>query len=297
MTGGSAVAELRRAATDDNVPLAKLLRLAKVLATKLDLPEALHWINAELDGYMNGNNEELPEYRKLRGELKGLNRYHGWRVVHFEDPEFGEAVSQAPIGLAIGPLEEGIAKRNGGTLSFALSPSKKSMLLNAVEYADDVMIELNPSQLFGILDAVRNLVLNWSLELEKKGVVGDGLEFSQAERKEANTVTHQYFIQNAGVVGNVSDGARVENNQNAVLSLGSWRNVVEQIEQGLPLLPAETRSAATPIVADLKAEAAQKEPNVSKLRELGSSLLRITEGAAGNLAAAGIAKLLMDLMS
>jgi allophanate hydrolase subunit 1 len=74
-------------------------------------------------------------------------------------------------------------------------------------------VRLAAGQINGIFDAVRNLTLDWSLQLEQAGVLGENMLFTLTEKQEAQSVTQQFFIQNAGVVGNVSDSATVTNHQ------------------------------------------------------------------------------------
>ncbi len=189
---------------DGNVRVITLLRKAKVVATKLKLAEALAWIDAEIDGYPNEEGVTLPAYRQLTGELMGFNPYRGWEPVQYEDPEFAEIISQAPLGQALGAVEEGLFRAGRtGAFTFSMSPGRKSRIMQAIRFSNDVRLQLSETSLFAVVDAVRHLILNWALELESKGILGDGVNFNQAEQQKAVAVTHQYFIQNAGVVGDV----------------------------------------------------------------------------------------------
>ena len=81
-----------------------LLRTAKTIATKLDLNDALVWIDRELNGYMDMSVGELPSYRRLHGTPQAFNPYRGWLPITFENPEYAKIYSQAPIGMAIGAM-------------------------------------------------------------------------------------------------------------------------------------------------------------------------------------------------
>jgi AbiTii len=300
LSSQSSVVEMRQAATDSAVRVIDLLRKSKVIATKLQLPEALAWINAEIDGYANEEDVVLPVYRKLSGELRGFNPYRGWETVRVSDPEIAEILSQAPLGQALGAIEESIQKvrtSSRGTFAFVMSPGRKARLLNAISGADDIQLVLSESSLFGIVDAVRHLILNWSLELECNGIVGDGVNFDPVERKEARIVTHQYFIQNVGVVGNVSDKAKVENHQSAHIVTGSdgWSNALGQIKAAMPSLPQPLQSDLAPAISAIENELASPSPQPSRLKTFAESAIRTCEGAAGNLIAAGIGVLLAKL--
>ena len=63
------VPELVDMASTPAVSTADLLRRALVVARRLAVPELVDWINSELNGYSG----EVPDYRKLRGQLKVMN--------------------------------------------------------------------------------------------------------------------------------------------------------------------------------------------------------------------------------
>jgi hypothetical protein len=95
---------------------------AEIIATKLDLAAFLQWINNELNGYDGVLAEDLPSYRQIHGEPKAFNPYHGWQPILFRNVETRKFYSRAPIGQAIGPLEE-IKRELRGT--GCLSPRRK----------------------------------------------------------------------------------------------------------------------------------------------------------------------------
>lgn len=295
------VRKLQADAINQDASVSSLLRTAKVIATKLEVEDALVWIDRELDGYMDVPAEELPPYRQLTGDLRGYNPYHGWQPVIFPDPEIARHFSQAPMGVSIGSLEEDLkGRRNrGGDFIFGFRPEVKTQIMNSLEYPADVQLQLSYGALFNIVDAVRNLVLNWSLELEKAGIHGDDMEFSQDDKKEAAPITQQFFAQNIGVVGNVTDRAHVANEQSATMSvnldLDAVRDFVTQVQQALSSLPEDTSNRLEPTVTDLQTELSKDAPSQSRLRDLLGSVRSISEGAAGNLSAQGILGLLQGL--
>lgn len=299
MSSSSSVVELRQAATDSSVRVITLLRNAKVIAAKLKLDEALAWIDAEIDGYPNEEGVKLPAYRKLTGELMGFNPYRGWEPVRYEDPEFAEIVCQAPLGQALGAVEEGLRTAERRTFLFSLSPSRKASIMQAIRYSDDVRLQLSETSLFAVVDAVRHLILNWALELESTGIVGDGVNFNQTEQQKAIAVTHQYFIQNAGVVGDVTGKATVTNNQSAFMStdVAVWQSALAQIRAAMPAAPAEIANGLSPVVVEIERELASLAPQPSRLKALAESAIRTCEGTAGNLIAAGIGAILSKLIS
>lgn len=90
------ILELQADALDPHTRVSDLLRKALVISKKLGIDEIEHWIVNELNGY--SEHEEIPAYRKIRGEVKVWNPYHGWQPLNFGNPEHGEALSSRTIG-------------------------------------------------------------------------------------------------------------------------------------------------------------------------------------------------------
>ncbi len=299
MPNSGLVIELQRHALDQTISVSTLLRYAKVIAFKLDLRDALVWIDGELNGYMDKPVESVPPYRVVRGEVKGLNPHYGWRPVQFENAAHAQLFSAAHLGQSLGAMEEGLqGDQNGSRIGFQWHPATKQQLLSAISYASDVMLELHRGQILGIIDAVRNIVLEWALELEKEGNLGEGMAFSPDERREAREVSHNYFIQNAGVIGNVSDQAQVHGQQSADIDIDVrlLQDVLGQARENLSGLPKETRDTLERVLDDIDHEVQAGGGNRARLRELAERAIRVCEGASGNVIATGIITMLSRLL-
>jgi hypothetical protein len=294
----SIVLKLRQEALDSNVSVSNLLRTGKVIAAKLDLKDALVWINHELDGYKDVRIKDIPTYRLLTGSLVAHNPYHGWQAVVFEDPEFARVCSQAPIGTSVGAIEHELKGRSGGTFQIPPPHEKKIAIMNSLDVPTEVTVKVTYGSVCSVLDSVRNLILNWTLELEKAGILGEGMEFSQRDRREAPHVTHQIIAQNIGQIGDVSGQSSVTNQQSATitLDLNQVRNLAEQARDALPLIPPATRQDLEPTLDQIDEELAKEAPSESRLRGLLRSARTVCEGAFGNLAAQGIIGLIAGLL-
>ena len=286
------VRQLQADAIDSRVPVAKLLRVAKLIATKLDQKDALRWIDRELDGYMDGLTKDVPPYRMIGGQPKGFNPYRGWQTIQFEDAATAEKFSTVPLGQAIGSLEMELQRKreSGQSLVFAYPTEMANIIRKAIHFPTEVAVFLSEGSVWGVVETVRNLVLNWSLELEKAGILGEEMAFSPREQEEGRSVTQTFFIQNAGVVGNVSDKASVENTQTATVSL-DVAAIAEFATRALAAtghLPAELKARLQPILTEIGKESGGARPDQGKLREMLKSARAIAEDAAGHLTASGI---------
>jgi len=290
----SLIEQLQEGASDNKFPVSELLRKAKIAAVKLDLQDFLKWIEKELNGY--GATDEIPPYRLVSGEIKGWNPYHGWQPVIFGNPETQKLLSERKIGQPIGELHELLTRKEAnGPFVVPFPPEVEKNLRDGFDIQpSDIKLHIDRSQISGILDAVRNIILDWGLKLEKAGITGEGLSFSPTEKEKAQKVETVYHIESIGNflgnIGPVSEGATINikqiNNENSK----ELQELVEQISKYLNEmgLIEEKKKELRTITESMKIELAQKNIKSSRIRELLTSVRNILEGATGNVIAQGI---------
>ncbi|GGC03927.1 hypothetical protein GCM10007205_11360 [Oxalicibacterium flavum] len=293
----SLILQIQSEAMDGSSSVASLLRKVRAAAVKLDLADELQWITLELNGYDDVAEEDLPSYRKLVGEMKVKNPYHGLQTLQFADAKLAEIVTAAPCRQSVAELEALLAS-GSGSLHVQLSQEHINLLLQLMSVKMEPILKIERTAVIRVLDAVRNLVLNWSLEMEKVGVLGESMTFNTQEKIKAQPAGQQFFIQNVGVLGNVSDHAIVSNTQHAsmALDLDQVRDVVAQLNNLISSLPNATNQSLTPILAELNAELVKSAPTTSRIKTLLQSAKSICEGATGNIIASGAIALLTPLI-
>lgn len=297
----SLVEELQRDALNPQVRVSDLLRKAKTIAHKLDLAELASWVETELNGY--GDTASVPSYRLVRGRVKGLNPFHGWQPVIFNDPDHEDAFSKQPIGQRVAELEDVIARTKGGELLIPLSSGAKQILMRATGMDVDFAVLVSASDPVGILDAVRNALLDWSLKLEKAGIRGDGMSFSTEERQKAHEPQVSYNIGRIGTfTGNMGSGSGNFSVQGNIVNSEAKAEIlrlVDQVEANKAALklPAAREKELDTAVAGLRGEMRNAQPSAGKVREFLASIRNIAEGTAGSLLAQGILFELGKLMS
>jgi hypothetical protein len=290
---GSLVEQLQSDAIQRSIPITDLLRKAKLVAVKLGDLGLSAWADHELDGYYDMRSEQLPQYRQLRGEIKWLNPYRGWQSLGLDVTQ----PTAHPIGEIIGLLD------NESGFVVASVP---------VEFADSICKELglraevkfhtSCATLGGVIDGARNAVLDWALKLEKAGVRGDGLTFSQHETDRAQTVHINIgSIGNAIGLGAFGNHASITGHQqlSAPQLAAQVSDLVDQVESQLPHsgLPATTIDQARSILVELRATSREPLPHVGRLTAALGSMQRVMEGAAGNLVATGVVSLIAKILA
>ena len=221
----SLVLELQKEAMDSRIKLSDSLRKALIIASKLNLEEFREWIKKELMGYTK--DDQSPDYRKVRGSVQYFNPYHGWQSVIFKTSESRDILSTRANGQSIAELEELLLNsKPGDMLTMQISPEILHRAFpEALELNMPPCLVVGHTEIAGIIDSVRNILLEWSLKLEKDGVLGDGLSFSKEEKEKASNIN--YNIQNfSGVIGNV---------QSSNLQIGDYNTIHSELKRlGVP---------------------------------------------------------------
>jgi hypothetical protein len=290
----SIIQELQIEAASQSGSVSDLLRRAKIVAVKLELKEFEEWIEKELNGYNVTSPKDLPPYRVVTGEVKAWNPYHGWQPILFGDAKAGEIMSERGVSQPIGELDDLIkSPSDHSTFMIDYNASAKKFITDAIGYQTDIKFMVGRSAITGILEGVRNLILDWTLKLEKAGVKGEGISFSKEDKEKAQAGVISYHIGNienfAGAMGSVSGNATVSIQQNN-LSKKEIKDLVTQIDKYLPQINLKPQQVveAKALTKDLDEEVKKVQPEPSKIRAALSSLRNIFEGVTGNVIAQGI---------
>lgn len=176
------VHDLVSAAIDTSKSLTDLLRLALVVASCLDVSELAEWIKSELNGY--SLEEEVPDYRRVRGQLMAENPARGLIPIIYSSetieqlPNFDvrQVVFQQKVSTLISHAQD-----PSGYRSSCFRPDIEYKLIQWMLEADRAqmrravemrpVLRLSTAQLQGILDTVRNRVLEWRSICTKRASV------------------------------------------------------------------------------------------------------------------------------
>lgn len=176
------VLQLQAECLDARVSILEVLRKALVVARKLSLVDAQSWIVRELNGYKNG--DKAPPHRLLTGQIRAWNPCHGWIPVMFQDSREATYLARCYVAQPVGELEE-LVKHGKGNLQFPFDSETEGRLMEGSDLPLQPTRHLSRAAVSGIIDAVRNLVLDWCLQVEKDGILGEGLVFSAKEKEVA----------------------------------------------------------------------------------------------------------------
>ena len=192
----SLIHELQHAALDESSSVSSLLRKALLVASKLGVPDFEAWVRHELEGY---GQTPVPGYRVITGAPKVFNPYRGYQDLSTDDPDLAEEISTLHLNTPMDALEDTRKASTGARWMSVYNPHVEKVLMDAMQIPLKSSLHIAESTVRGIMGRVRTIVLEWSMKLEKRGVIGEGMTFSEKERKEAATIHVETLIQ--GVSG------------------------------------------------------------------------------------------------
>lgn len=287
----SLVQELEQDAYDNAASLSNMLRKAKAVAVKLQLKQPIQWVEAELNGYTT---DEVPEYRKIHGRLKAHNPYNGLIPMVCNDSELEAIVSSYWSREPTGTIEHLLQTTKSPMLPIT---GDKAALLAEMSSVPDFQMYLlfSPSAFQGILNAVRNKVLDWSLQLQADGIMGEGMSFRAEEKAKVSDKGHTYNIGSIGnfagnLGGQVGGNITATSTQNRAQELEKVAALVAQLRtyQGQMGLGTRQQAEVSRNVDALDEELRGGKPKPGVIMGLLKSIKATAEGAAGNLVASGV---------
>ncbi|WP_140793808.1 hypothetical protein [Myxococcus xanthus] len=217
MPSTSAILELQELARSQT-SVTDLLRHAKAVASKLGLDEFEEWIRHEMNGYPDAI--KVPEYRTISSKLMSTDLIQGRIPIALkDDSHLVEYFSRTSLAHPISQILHILQTTTGPTFESELSPKEQAKLPEEVSHRLPLVRRYSTSSLASIPDAVRDNVLDWALRLEKQGVAGEGMIFTQKDRQIAQMVT----INNFGslIQGDHANLATANNSPGAAVSAAS----------------------------------------------------------------------------
>ena len=163
--------------------------------------------------------------------------------------------------------------------------------MNAMNVPLQPTLHVAPSEVVGILDAVRNNVLDFALQLEQEGILGEGMSFSKDEKKMAGQINY-HVTNNIGTMQNSQIQQHSSGTQN-LTSGGDLNAILVFLEKLRPMicdLKLE-RTSEEELLAEIttvESQAKSPRPKQNIVLESLKTIRTILEGAAGNVLASGL---------
>lgn len=227
----SLVHQLQAEAVDDSSSISGLLMKAKLVSSKLGLNDITEWIDLELNGYPSC--AETPAYRRFSCRPQAFNPYVGWIPIDLGGiPEkILREFTTVYLQESISNVEKHVA--DSGRLEVQMPHTLTEMLYMGHDRDSRFKISWRFSAfaLSGVLTTVKGKILTWSLDLERQGILGEGVNFSLREKEIAGMVFKNDFngavINNNGVLGSSTGDVTQEN----TMSIGSFDSLGDELKK------------------------------------------------------------------
>ena len=262
----SLVLDLQQEVLKSDCDILNALRKAHLIASKLRLTEFDAWITSELNGYYK-NSQDIPDYRKVNGQLKAWNPYHGWIPVVIHDTKIQELLCMRKIGNSISDILTLYNNSDGYiTMNYPGDMEREISDLCEVPFPTTYSLHISKHLLKSIIDKVGNCLLEWTIKLEKEGILGENMRFSQEETNMAKEIPQQINNYYGTIVnGDVSQSQVVSGDHNTVSfnyenGLELMKKVRASIEQ--ESLSTEDKEAAMELIAEVENKISSKKKHV-----------------------------------
>ncbi|MGY2095709.1 AbiTii domain-containing protein [Pseudomonas simiae] len=204
----SLVLELQRDVLDRTIHIPDLLRKALLVSRKLKIKDIEEWLNDELNGY---EARSVPSYRIVTGELKAFNPYQGWIPVNMG--ELHESMCQHSTRDSVSQITDLVERAETGTVTVKFPAGLNAAFMKLTRTNFEPGLHVPVHKLVRILDVTKTKIMEFALDLESRGILGEGISFSKAEEQLAQSITH-----------NTINIERMENSQLQQSSEGSGQH-------------------------------------------------------------------------
>lgn len=276
------VPELVEMASNSKVSAAELLRSALVVASRLAVPELVGWINSELTGYQH---EEVPDYRRLNGQLVAENPYNGI-IPFFAPPDMTHLLTDFAARQSIPELIRLQSSESGIFSHFPpdVEQTLIRMMRESMGVAMRPALRFSAVQIEGIIETVKSRILHWALDLEGRGIIGEGKSFTQKE-KQAVQEQHYHFGNVSGSQIQISSNGSTQTQANTGTDIEALKGLVQALGAALAGAKGDTADELRADLATLKAQADSPKPKWEIIKATARSIKAVAEGAAGGLIA------------
>ena len=228
--------DIRSDLITESASVSNTLRKAKILASELGLPEFREWVDSELNGYPE--DAKLPSYRRsgthnlgtFTGSFNRMTENVILPTYNLPSPvkEFAEnLIFYQGVGELERMLSQEVEQFNRAW------PQEFVMLARNVTQMADGMILVSayqpilPSNIAGVLDNVKNKLLNFMLGLQENNVTSESLKSGLGMQEKVRNLL------NINIYGDHNVVASGENVQQQVQSIrrGDIQSLVDHLRQ------------------------------------------------------------------
>ncbi|WP_167882146.1 hypothetical protein, partial [Leptospira semungkisensis] len=231
----------------------------------------------------------------VKGTLQANNPMRGIIPVIVQDPKIEKILTVRPLAESISEIHELYTNPKNSVIQIPLDWATINQLFpDAASMGIIPYIKISHSSLKRIIENVRNLILNWALELEKDGILGEGFTFTEKEKDLALSSLNNYgTIIYGNQLGQVMTQSNSNNSkqemQNTYNTWHEYEKLLEIINSNKGVLDFKNKGDLANFESLLgNLSVSIKDKDHFKFKNLISTLRNVLEGVTGSLIASGI---------
>ena len=294
----SIVLELQSQCLSDEFDTSSLLRKALVIAIKLEILDLRDWIKKELNGYSK-KDTKIPEYRHIDVNYKAWNPYRGWIPVIIPKNHDLSIILKQKVIQSIKEIEI-LTEDSEGTINFSINPILQQFFMECGPTDMEIKGFIGRIQLISIVNEVKNIILNWTLKLEKEGILGENMKFNDEEKKIAINNINNYGTYINGNVdeSNINTGKKntIKNGIYSENEINQIKKILDQIVSSIYVFNMNSKQINDVKIIVQDIENKLKDNKKNKIVPLLKSLKKIFESVTENIFSLGIIELLRNLI-
>jgi hypothetical protein len=283
------VLELQREAIKSNCVVADLVRNAYFIAKKLNIPNIQEWLTHELNQYPLENKDVIPEYRIIVMNIKGRT-LSGW-VSAIIDPNFNE-LEKFYCFFSIAEIEK-IINTEDDFVYIKIPVESHAILCKLLDVETDFRGCFHKATLLKILEQVKTKILEWSIELENRGILGENLMFTSEEKSKAITINNNFYgnLKNTQIQQSSDNSSQVQSINETSFDLVQIKELVNEINEHSQSIKFTNESQSQDFNSNLfmiSQELQSNTPNKSNIKASILSVKTILESVAASIITTGI---------
>ena len=295
----SIVLELQSEAMASDSNVSDLLRKSLVIASKLEIKDFEDWVKQEINGYRD-NLDNIPDYREVRGSLQYYAANNGsYFPAILLNPIVANYIKQNKLPQSITELES-LLKSEKESIFIIPSEEIQKELRISFKMETKFRITLERSQVQKIIDMVKTIILEWSLQLEKDGILGEGIKFSQKEKQVAdkqNYTVNNFYVNVSGlqIQQHTQNSTQIQINE---IDIEKVSKIISDLQKHLSQteLSEEKQKAIEKEIEAITKQLTENKPKKNVIKESIKTIRGLLEGVAGNLIAEALVNKINEII-
>jgi hypothetical protein len=215
------------------------------------------------------------------------NPYEG-RIPFFIPPNIDELVTSFFVRQSIPELQH-LFENSSEMFSYFSRDVEQTLMQMVRESTGATMkpvLRFSSVQIGGVVEIVRSRVLDWALDLEGRGVLGEGMTFTQQE-KQVVQAQHYHFGDVSGSQIQIASTSSTQNQSNTTTSndVEALKGLITALSEVLDrgAVQGDTAEELRAELTTLRAQAASPKPKWEIIKMTARAIKAVAEGAAGNI--------------